>query len=72
MEYLALALLIDPRPCFVRLRGCSVCAGVVVFFSYPLACEKDHIAPQWCQKKKDTKENGGGWVFAFPGLALGA
>lgn len=73
MEYPTDALPIDSRPCFVRLRGCSVCAGVVVFFSYPLACEKYHIAPQLCQKEKDAKEKwGGGCVFAFQGLALGA
>ncbi|QPB11588.1 hypothetical protein [Cutibacterium phage PAVL20] len=35
----------------------------------PHGCEKDHIAPQLCQKKKDTKEKGGGWVFAFHSLA---
>ena len=38
-----------------------MCAGVFVFPSHPLACEKDHIAPQLCQKKKDTKEKWG-WM----------
>nr|DAX59466.1 MAG TPA: hypothetical protein [Caudoviricetes sp.] len=42
------------------------------FLHYPLACEKDHIAPQLCQKRRTRKKNGGGWVFAFQGLALGA
>lgn len=51
----------DSRGCFVRFMGCSVYGGVVVFSSHPLACEKDHIAPQRCQKKKDTEEKGG-WV----------
>ena len=40
------------------------------FLHYPHGCEKDHIAPQRCQKKKDTvKERGGVWVFTFQGLA---
>nr|DAU37887.1 MAG TPA: hypothetical protein [Caudoviricetes sp.] len=43
------------------MRGCSVCAGVVAFPSHPLVCEKDHIAPQLCQKKKDTEEKRG-WM----------
>ena len=72
MNTLPYALLVDSRPCFVCLRGCSVCGGVFVFSSYPLACEKDHIAPQLCRKKKDTEEKWGGCVFAFQGLALGA
>ena len=55
-EYSTLALLVDSGGCFVSLRGCSVCAGVVVFSTTPLACEKYHIAPQLCQKEKDTKE----------------
>lgn len=32
-----------------------LCRGVC-FLHYPLACEKYHIAPQLCQKKKDTEE----------------
>ena len=43
------------------LRGCSVDGGVVVFSTTPHGCEKDHIAPQLCQKEKDTKEKRG-WV----------
>lgn len=38
-----------------------MCGGVFVFPSYPLACEKDHITPQLCQKKKDTEEKWG-WM----------
>lgn len=38
-----------------------MCGGVFVFSSYPLACEKYHIAPQLCQKEKDTKEKWG-WM----------
>ena len=49
-----------------------MCAGVFVFSFYPRICEKDHIAPQLCQKKKDTEEKWGGCVFAFHSLALGA
>lgn len=60
-EHLAIALLFDSGGCFVRLRGCLERSGVVVFYPHPLACEKDHIAPQLCQKKKDTKEEWG-WV----------
>ena len=37
-----------------------MCRGVC-FLHYPHGCEKDHIAPQLCQKKKDTKEKWG-WV----------
>lgn len=38
-----------------------MCGGVFVFSTTPRGCEKDHIAPQLCQKKKDTiKEKGGG------------
>ncbi|QSL99412.1 hypothetical protein [Propionibacterium phage TCUCAP1] len=29
------------------------------FLHYPHWCEKDHIAPQRCQKEKDTKEKWG-------------
>lgn len=46
---------------FCLFRGCSVCAGVVVFHPHPLACEKYHIAPQLCQKEKDTEEKWG-WM----------
>ena len=35
----------------------------------PMACEKDHIAPQLCQKRRTRKKNGGGCVFAFHSLA---
>lgn len=56
VEYSTLALLVDSRPCFVRLRGYLVCSGVFVFSTAPMGCEKDHIAPQLCQKKKDTEE----------------
>ena len=38
-----------------------MCRGVC-FLPYPHGCEKDHIAPQWCQKKKDTEEKRG-WVY---------
>nr|DAF61333.1 MAG TPA: hypothetical protein [Siphoviridae sp. ctkV91] len=54
------------------MRGCSVDGGVVVFSPHPLACEKDHIAPQLCQKRRTRKKKGGGCVFAFHSLALGA
>ena len=37
-----------------------MCRGVC-FLHYPLACEKDHIAPQLCQKKKNTEEKWG-WM----------
>nr|DAO88567.1 MAG TPA: hypothetical protein [Caudoviricetes sp.] len=37
-----------------------VCRGVC-FLHYPPGCEKDHIAPQLCQKKKDTEEKRG-WM----------
>lgn len=63
--YPTCALLIDSGGCFVRLRGCSVCAGVVVFHPHPLACEKDHIAPQRCRKKKDTEEKWGSVCSRF-------
>lgn len=33
----------------------------VCFLHYPHGCEKDHIAPQLCQKKKDAEEKWG-WV----------
>lgn len=55
-EYLALALLIDSGPCFVALRGCLERAGVLVLSNTPHRCEKGHIAPQLCQKEKDTEE----------------
>lgn len=29
------------------------------FLHYPHGCEKDHIAPQLCQKEKDTEEKRG-------------
>lgn len=32
-----------------------------VVLPYPHGCEKDHIAPQRCQKEKDTEEKWG-WV----------
>ena len=37
-----------------------MCRGVY-FLHYHLACEKYHIAPQLCQKEKDTKEKRG-WM----------
>ena len=46
--------------------------GCLLFSTTPHGCEKDHIAPQLCQKEKDTVKEKGGWVFAFPGLPLGA
>lgn len=49
-----------------------MCAGVFVSYPHPLACEKDHIAPQLCQKRRTQKKNEGGCVFAFHSLALGA
>uniref|UniRef100_A0AB39CF18 Secreted protein n=1 Tax=Cutibacterium phage vB_CacS-HV1 TaxID=3236917 RepID=A0AB39CF18_9CAUD len=53
--------------------GCSVDGGVVVFHP-PLLCVRKITSPPSCvKKKKDTKEKrGGGWVFAFQGLSLGA
>lgn len=60
--YPTCALLIDSGGCFVCLRGCSVCAGVVVFYLHPLACEKDHIAPPAVLKEKDTEEK---WEWVY-------
>lgn len=37
-----------------------MCCGVFVFSTTPHGCEKDHIAPQPCQKKKDTEEK---WMW---------
>ena len=52
--------------------GCEG-GGVVVVLPYPHGCEKDHIAPQLCQKEEGHgRKMGGGCVFAFHGLALGA
>lgn len=39
------------------------------FLHYPLACEKDHIAPQLCQKEKDTEEKWGWMGVRVSGLA---
>ena len=39
------------------------------FLHYPHRCEKDHIAPQRCQKKKDTEEKGGWMGVSVSGLA---
>lgn len=47
-----------------------MCGGVVVVLSYPHGCEKDHIAPQRCRKKKDTKEKLGWMGVRVSGLAL--
>lgn len=47
-----------------------MCGGVVVFSTTPLACEKDHIAPQLCQKEKDTEEKRGWVCVRVSGLAL--
>nr|DAD66281.1 MAG TPA: hypothetical protein [Siphoviridae sp. ctj7f2] len=42
-----------------------------VFSTTPHGCEKDHIAPQLCQKKKDTKEKRGvGWCSRFTAYRL--
>ena len=43
----------------MRLRGRLECSGVFVFSTTPHGCEKDHIAPQLCQKEKDTEEKWG-------------
>nr|DAS67999.1 MAG TPA: GRB2-binding adapter (GAPT) [Caudoviricetes sp.] len=56
-----------PVPCCSILGAVLFVWGVFClcrggcFLHYPLACEKDHIAPQRCQKKKDTKEKRG-WM----------
>lgn len=51
-----------PMPCCSILGGCFVDGGVSVFSTYPHGCEKDHIAPQLCQKEGHGKKKGG-WVF---------
>nr|DAU50396.1 MAG TPA: hypothetical protein [Caudoviricetes sp.] len=45
-----------------------LCRGVC-FLHYPLACEKDHIAPRLCQKRRTRKKKGGGCVFAVSQLS---
>nr|DAN85451.1 MAG TPA: hypothetical protein [Caudoviricetes sp.] len=52
------------------MRGCLERSGVVVFSTTPHGCEKDHIAPQLCQKKKDTKEKRGGGCFRLSAWRL--
>ena len=57
-----------PLPCSSILGAVLFVWGGVLFvpgclFSHPtpLACEKDHIAPQLCQKRR-TRKKKGGWV----------
>lgn len=53
----------------MRLRGCSVCAGVVVFSTTPWHVRNITSPPSGVKKRRTRKKNGGGWVFAFQGLA---
>ena len=61
-----------PVPCRSILGGCFVrLAGCLLFSTTPHGCEKDHIAPQLCQKEKDTEEKkGGGGCSRFTAYRL--
>lgn len=54
-----------PRAVLFVWWGVVNAVWIVVFYPHPLACEKDHIAPQLCQKEKDTEEKWGSVCSRF-------
>lgn len=53
----------------MRLRGCSVCAGVVVFSATPMGVRKITSPPSCVKREGHGRKKGGGCVFAFHSLA---
>lgn len=68
-EYLALALLIDSRGCFVRLRGCLERGRVVVFYPTLWLVRKITSPPSGVKRRRTRKKNEGEGV-SVSGLAL--